>query len=215
MRKGVDKRKDQSYFLYRLGQDALSRTLFPLGELTKEKVRRLAKRLGSPTADEEESQEACFARDGDYRSFLGSRLPARPGPIIDREGNVLGRHQGVANYTTGQRRGLGVASARPLYVLSIDVSRNEVVVGDEADAYTKWVVAREPHWIGDRPCAMSRLSARVRFQMAEAPVAVRETVDGKIEVEFERPVWAPTPGQALVFYEKDVVAGGATIARPE
>lgn len=216
-----DARKDQSYFLYRLGQRQLARTLFPLGAYTKEKVRRLAKGFGLPVADKKASQEICFLPDENYYGFLrgvASRAkgPAprglAPGPIIDTEGRVLGQHRGIAYYTIGQRQGLGVAAGFPLYVIAIDARRSVITVGKKEDAYSKACLVGKPHFIVVPPKKKVAFKVKIRYNHTAA-AAVVEPAGRSIKVIFHRPQFAITPGQSAVFYEGERVAGGGIIER--
>ncbi len=214
LRKGRSRIKDQSYFLYQLGQKELRRTFFPLGGLSKEDVRRLARRFGLPAIDRDESQEICFIPDDDYPRFLAARVPEafRPGPILDRKGRVLGRHRGVGGYTVGQRRGLGIAAARPLYVVSIEPGSNSIVVGPEDDLYRRRLRASDGCWVsGIPPDHPVPLKARIRYRHREAAALVIPQGKRGVLVEFRKPQRAITPGQSVVFYRGDEVVGGATI----
>ncbi|MEW5762401.1 MAG: tRNA 2-thiouridine(34) synthase MnmA [Bacillota bacterium] len=214
LKKGVDQGKDQSYFLYSLTQAQLSRILFPLGELTKERVRAVARDLGLPVAEKAESQEVCFIPDNDYHRFLRRHCPGdfREGPILDERGRVLGRHRGLAFYTVGQRRGLGIAAGEPLYVVALDPVRNAVVVGPERALYREALVAGELNWIAfDALQAPLQVQARIRYRHREAPATVAPRDEGRVLVRFFTPQRAITPGQAAVFYDGDLVVGGGTI----
>lgn len=218
LRRGRDAGKDQSDFLWPLTQSQLSAARFPVGDLTKDIVRDRARSLGLVTADKPESQEICFIPDDDYRGFLRRRTPAafRPGPIVDARGTVLGRHEGLANYTVGQRRGLGLAGPRPLYVTGLDPDRNAVVVGgaDEVEVDRIWAehvnLIAVPALAG--PLAVA---ARIRHSHVPAPATIYPLADGRIDVRFRTPQRAPAPGQSVVFYQDDLVVGGGIIARPE
>ena len=213
--KGRDGAKDQSYFLYRLTQSQLEHILFPLGDLTKTQVRRRARELGLPTAQKPESQEICFVTDGDYRKLLEHFEPGglRPGPIIDLDGKELGRHKGIANYTIGQRRGLGIAHPRPLYVISLDSGMNAVVVGTSEHVWADELVADDLNWISVRALREPmHVKARIRYKHKESPASVIPLENNRVLVRFERPQRAITPGQAVVFYDGDVVVGGGIIS---
>jgi tRNA-specific 2-thiouridylase len=216
LRKGVDADKDQSYFLYSLTQAMLARVLFPVGGRTKAEVRRLAAEFRLPVARKADSQEICFIPDDDYPRFLRETFPGlfRPGPVVDTAGRTIGRHDGVAGFTVGQRRGLGIAAARPLYVVSVDAETNTVVAGEARDLDRRRVLVDDLNWIAV-PALSAPLSARVklRSRQAEAPARLFPEESGRVLVEFEAPQRAVTPGQAAVFYDGDVVVGGGVIAR--
>ena len=210
--RGRDRRKDQSYVLYCVTQEQLSRLLFPLGELTKREVRRLAREEGLPVAEKEESQEICFV-EGEYPEVVAARHPEalRPGPIVDREGRVLGLHRGIARYTRGQRRGLGVASPRPLYVVDIRPEERKLVVGPEEEARAREIRVGDLNLVAlERLDAPRPAQVQVRYRSPARP-ALLFPEDGTVRVEFEEPEWAPAPGQAAVFYEDELVLGGGVI----
>ena len=211
----VDERKDQSYVLYTLNQQALARTLFPLGELPKSETRRIAAELDLPVAEKPDSADICFVPGGDYRALLRERgLEMRSGPIVDQEGAVVGRHAGVAGYTVGQRRGLALDRPERRFVTGIDASSNVVVVGTREQLARRRLRASAPHWVAAPPEVGEPLRARVRYG-APALAARATAVDGRsLNVEFERPVEAVAPGQAVVLYRDDEVVGGGTIEPP-
>ncbi|MHB1415639.1 MAG: tRNA 2-thiouridine(34) synthase MnmA [Chloroflexota bacterium] len=206
--------KDQSYALYTLRQEQLARTLFPLGGLSKLETRQLARRLRLPVAEKAESQEICFVPDNDYGSFVRrySGSEATPGPLVDQSGKVLGSHRGVAHYTIGQRRGLGVAVGEPLFVTAIDPRRNVVVVGREHDLYVDCLVARDINLIAiGRLSGPMSVTAKVRYRAPEAEAEAIQSDDDTLVVRFSRPQRAIAPGQAVVLYQGDTVLGGGTI----
>jgi tRNA-specific 2-thiouridylase len=216
LKKGIDQKKDQSYFLCQLKQEQLGRTLFPIGNLTKDRVRQIARELGLPVAAKRESREICFVPDDDYAKFLKNYTPvsAESGPILDREGNVLGEHRGISFYTIGQRKGLGIAAARPLYVTSIESEKNTIVVGTKEQTYSDELVADNLNWIAAaRPEQPINVKARVRYRHTEAEAIVSQMDDTNFYVKFAQPQMAITPGQAVVFYNGDTVIGGGTIIR--
>ncbi|MBC7106835.1 MAG: tRNA 2-thiouridine(34) synthase MnmA [Firmicutes bacterium] len=215
LRRGIDRQKDQSYVLYCLTQEQLARVLMPLGEFTKERVRRMALQWGLPVAGKAESQEICFVPEGGYRRFLEGRgIGGPPGPIVDRAGRVLGRHTGLANYTVGQRRGLGLATGRRLYVVDLDPVRNAVVVGPEGELYRTELLAGDLNFIAVPGLnAPAEVTAQIRYRTPAAPATVYPEADGRVRVRFRRPQRAITPGQAVVFYRGDEVIGGGTIER--
>ncbi|MBI2862182.1 MAG: tRNA 2-thiouridine(34) synthase MnmA [Chloroflexi bacterium] len=214
LRRAADERKDQSYVLYPMKQKQLQRTLMPLGEFTKSETRRLAAAFGLPVATKPESQELCFVMDRDYAAVVAARAPeaAAPGPILDREGRVLGQHQGISHYTIGQRKGLPLAVGRPMFVAAIDPGRNAVIVGEDRDLYSDVLIAGEVNLIGC-PRLESRLPvhAKVRYRMPAVDAEVSLLGHDRVVVRFAMPQRAITPGQAVVFYKGDEVLGGGTI----
>ncbi len=214
LRRARDRRKDQSDFLWPLTQAQLASARFPVGELTKDEVREQARRLGLVTADKPESQEICFVPDDDYRGFLRRRDAAafRPGPIVDLSGQVLGRHAGVAGFTIGQRKGLGVTSSRALYVVDLDATTDRVTVGAAADLERDRLVADRVNFVaGAPPAAAIRVTAKIRHNQEPAPATVRALEAGRVEVVFDAPQRAITPGQSCVWYDDDAVVGGGVI----
>ena len=220
LRQGVDESKDQSYFLFGLTQEQLAHTLFPLGGMHKREVRQLAAELGLPVAGKSESQEICFVPNGDYASFVeaylrerGTPLDEASGQIVTTTGEVLGKHSGVHHYTVGQRKGLGVAAGRPLYVISISPEARQVTVGEGEQLLRQTFSAREVNWIAfERLQAPIRAEAKIRHRFRPAAASVRPTADpGRVEVEFDTPQRAVSPGQATVFYQQDLVVGGGWI----
>lgn len=217
LKKGKDRAKDQSYFLYRLTQAQLAKVLMPIGDLTKAEVREIARRRGLPVAEKAESQETCFAPLGDYAGFLASRAPRafRSGPIKDLDGRLLGEHEGIGNYTIGQRRGLGISAPRPLYVIAIDAHRNTVIVGQEMDLYRNKLLASDVRLISGQRSGepISRVRAKIRYKHREATAIVIPVSTRRARVEFDRPQRAITPGQSVVFYQRHLVVGGGIIDR--
>ncbi len=215
--RGADPAKDQSDFLWPLTQVQLAAARFPVGHLTKSEVRDKARQLGLVTAEKPESQEICFVPDDDYRGFLRRRDPTMfaPGPIVDAEtGATIGEHRGLPNYTIGQRKGLGVATSRPLYVVDLDPARNAVVVGAADSLEQERLIAAQVNFIAcDPPPAHLRITAKIRHNHAAAPATVRPLEPGRAEVVFDQPQRAVTPGQSVVFYEGDCVVGGGVIQR--
>jgi len=213
LRKAVDARKDQSYVLYVMSQERLARAMFPLGDKTKDETRRLAEELRLHVAGKPESQEICFVPTRDYRDYLRRHAPATlsSGPIVNREGEELGRHEGVAFYTVGQRRGLGVASQTPLFVSEIKHETNTLVVGDEALLYRSEASVESPNWVAIEALTEPvRVSAKARYKAEEVAATIEP--DGKrVRVRFDEPQRAITPGQTIVFYDGDLVVGGGTI----
>ena len=213
LRKARDPKKDQSYFLYRLGQNQLKHVLFPLGNYTKVEVRNFAKELGLHTADKSGSQEICFLAGGNYRDFLKNQgIKIKPGSIVDTEGNILGRHRGIAFYTIGQREGLGIAKGYPLYVTKIEPRTNRIFVGAKKDALKSEFIVKEAHFIPKIIKKKVALKVKIRYNHKEMPADVLFE-NKKIKVCFKKPQFAITPGQSAVFYDKDVVVGGGVIER--
>jgi tRNA-specific 2-thiouridylase len=216
LKKGADRRRDQSYFLCRLDQQQLSRAVFPVGHLTKHKVRQIAGELGLAAAERPESREICFIPGDDYAGFLNKNFPraSRPGPILDRQGKLLGEHRGLVNYTVGQRRGLGTASPAPLYVIAIDAEKNAIIAGSKEDTYGTELVAGDLNWIAiDRPESAIRAKASIRYRHAAAEATVTPLDNDSVYVKFAEAQPAIAPGQTVVFYEGDRVIGGGTIIR--
>src|ERR1041384_2603242 len=220
--RGRDVRKDQSYFLWELTQDQLSRSLFPLGELAKTDARAAARRRELPVADKAESQEICFVPDGDYAGFIDRYLAAghkqesapHAGEIVNTRGEVLGEHTGIHRYTVGQRRGLRLAHERPLYVVQIDARRNRVVVGEGAELLSCEFRAAGVNGIAfDEPRESVRAEVRVRYRHQAAPATIEPHANGRVRVRFDEPQRAITPGQATVFYRGDEVLGGGWIVK--
>jgi tRNA-specific 2-thiouridylase len=211
--KAADPEKDQSYFLYTLGQAELARLLLPIGAYRKPEIRARAAELGLPVATKPDSQDVCFIPGGDYRAFLAERLPARPGAIRDSAGNLLGRHQGAARYTVGQRRGLGIAAPQPLYVVGIDAAANVLTVGPDTDLQRDELLAERVHWVSGQPPELDRpVTAKIRYRSPEAPATVTPLPEGRARVRFAAPQRAIAPGQAVVFYAGEEVLGGGIIA---
>jgi tRNA-specific 2-thiouridylase len=211
---GLDLDKDQSYFLYALGQGQLAATRFPLGTLTKAHARAVARRHGLVTADKPESQEICFVRDGDYRTELSRRAgwQATPGPLLDADGSQVGEHAGIAAYTVGQRGGIGIALGERRYVATIDASANLITLGRREDLYRDGFGLRDVSFVaGDAPATAFRAKVRIRHRATPVPGLVRRSTDGWA-VELDEPAWAPAPGQAAVLYDGEVVLGGGRIA---
>ncbi len=218
LKKAKDLTKDQSYFLYRLSQKQLKHVLFPLGDYTKVEARQIAKKAGLSVVDRAESQEICFIPRVDYRDFLLKRCPKEliarigPGNIVDKNGRVLGRHKGIAFYTIGQRKGIGVACGFPVYVAEIDAKNNKIVLGKKEDVLAKEFLLKNPRFIF-RPLKKTfAVNVKIRYNHKEAPAQV--VVQGKkIRVIFKIPQFAITPGQSAVFYKKNQVIGGGIIEK--
>lgn len=213
--RGVDRDKDQSYVLHVLSQDKLAHALFPVGEYTKSQVREMARERGLPVAERGESQDLCFVSDGDYRRFLSERAPEaiRPGPIRDSSGRALGQHQGLAHYTIGQRKGLGISGPQSLYVLALEPTDNALIVGTADELGRDVCLTRRVNWIaGEPPGQTFAATAKIRYKACDAPVTVTVMDASEARVQFERPLRDITPGQAIVFYQDQVVLGGGTIS---
>ena len=214
LRKAADAAKDQSYFLYTLTQEQLRRTLFPLGELTKEQVRQIALSNGFANAKKRDSQDICFVPDGDYLAFMKAHTGKTycPGNFLDREGNVVGRHNGAVGYTLGQRKGLGLAMGQPVYVCGKDMARNTVTVGPNEALFHSALLADDWNWIlMDSLRQPLRVLAKTRSRQTEQPATVYPMEAGVAKVVFDQPQRAITPGQAVVLYCDDTVVGGGTI----
>lgn len=223
LKKGIDETKDQSYVLYGLTQKKMKDVLLPLGKYTKEQVRKLAKRWNLSVAEKEESQEICFIPDTNYHEFLETRMNTnkgtngheffKSGPIVDKEGKILGEHKGLAFYTIGQRKGLRIAQGKPLYVVNIDRKNNTLIVGEEKDVYGKKLEAKEVNWLISDLEFPLEVEAKIRYKHRPAKAKVYPKKEGAFWVEFFEPQWAITPGQSVVFYNQDIVVGGGTIVK--
>jgi len=214
--RGTDASKDQSYFLFALTQDQLARAVFPVGDRPKADVREYARRLGLPVADKPDSHEICFVPDDDYASFVAKRAPDAPhdGAIIDERGRQLARHGGIHRFTVGQRKGLGLASSptgAAMYVLALRPADQQVVVGPKSALERTTVTASNVNWVIDEPAAAARVTAQIRHRHRAAAATARSLGDARVEVVFDAPQIAVTPGQALVLYDGDVVVGGGWI----
>ncbi|MCX5680639.1 MAG: tRNA 2-thiouridine(34) synthase MnmA [Candidatus Omnitrophica bacterium] len=214
LKEGKDRKKDQSYFLFSLSQDQLKSAIFPLGEVTKEHTRKIAKSLKLKTYDTVSSQDICFIQDLEYAEYIKRKAGVEigGGDIIDKAGKVVGKHKGFPYYTIGQRRGLGVAHSEPLYVTAIDVSENIIVIGTKKDVMRQSLSAEGLNWISikgiDKP---ARMHAKIRYGAKKAKALVTKTGATSVRVDFDEPQEAPTPGQAVVFYDRDIVVGGGWI----
>lgn len=214
--KGADASKDQSYFLYTMTQDQLKQTMFPLGEYKKTETRMLAKQFELPVADKKESQEICFVPDDNYAEYIKKECPdaAVPGEITDKEGNVIGAHQGIIYYTCGQRKGLGISHEKPLYVIEIDKESNRLIVGEEEDLYGDKFTAGEINCLAFKELPEEfRADVKIRYNSEAVPSTLRRVNKNKLEVSLDKPKKAITPGQAAVFYDGDKVLGGGTIEK--
>lgn len=213
VKKAVNLAKDQSYMLYRLPQDVLKRLILPLkGAQTKDDVRALANASGMPNANDKDSQDICFIPDGDYKAYLNA-IGAKNtlGNFLDTNGNIIGKHQGILNYTIGQRKGLGVTFGRPAYVVKF--KGNDVVLGFEDDLFKKNVFVNQLFWAGNSPAEGAKLYCKLRYSAKDAPCTIHYVSDDQIELVFEDAQRAPTPGQAAVLYNNNLVIGGGNIVK--
>lgn len=214
LKKGLSEQKDQSYVLYTLTQHQLAHLRLPLGEMDKEAVRALAREAGFANCGKPDSQDICFVPDGAYARFIWEHTghTPEPGDFIDVDGCILGQHAGIECYTIGQRKGVGLSGAHPYYVVAKNADRNTVMLGEDEDLWREDLTAGELNWIAfDALTAPLRCAARTRYHQAETPCTVTPGEEGQAEVRFDAPVRAITPGQAVVFYDGDVVLGGGTI----
>jgi tRNA-uridine 2-sulfurtransferase len=217
--RAIDDSKDQTYFLFGLTQEQLAHSEFPLGELSKQEVREIARRLAVPVAEKPESQEICFVPTGNYVRFIerylgeqGSKLPESSGEIVTTDGEVLGRHSGLHQYTVGQRKGLGFAAGRPLYVVALDRPNNRLIVGDDSELRRTVCEVRDVNWVSiAQPAAPVEAMVRIRNRHTPALATVAALDSRTARVEFREPQRAITPGQAAVFYSGDLVLGGGWI----
>ncbi len=237
LKKGIDSKKDQSYCLYMMTQEQLRCTLLPLGNLTKDRVRQIAKEKGLPVANKPESQEICFIPNNNYGEFLKEYLPtgARSGPVVNKQGKIIGKHRGIIFYTIGQRKGIGIAAKEPLYVIAIDKENNTIVVGKEKDVYSDKLIVNDVNFVNiEKLKAPTKVEAKIRYLHQASPAIVIPLSKDRLEVKFDQPQWAITPGQAVVFYlpagkprspaerdiwgrqdNGDIVIGGGTIFKTD
>jgi tRNA-specific 2-thiouridylase len=215
LHKGGDDGKDQSYFLFTLKEDELAKTLFPVGSFEKPVVRALAQEYGLRVANKPDSQEICFVQGKSYKEFIEEKVPPevlRPGNFVNAEGKIIGQHAGLHQYTVGQRKGLQLNSLEPLYVLALDASKNEVVVGPESALFRKSAIVKNISWINEMDLgSTTKALAKIRYRSKESPVNITLLGDNSIEVKFEVPQRAITPGQAMVFYDGTRTLGGGWI----
>jgi tRNA-specific 2-thiouridylase len=218
LKRAIDLNKDQSYFLYDLSQDLLAGSVFPLGEITKTETRRIATEFGLKTADKPESQDLCLVESsGSMRAFLDKYIAPKTGDIVDQNGRILGQHDGVHHYTIGQRKGLGIAAAEPLYVVGLDVPGNRVIVGDRSSASDTECVVDRVNWVSIAPPTTpikAEVQARYRTQPTIATIIpLSDHADGhsRVKIVFEQPIFGITPGQAAVWYDGDILLGGGII----
>jgi len=217
--KGKDTKKDQAYVLYMMTQENLAHTLYPLGDLTKDKVRQIARDYKLPVAEKGESQEICFVEDDDYGAFLKNVYPGavKPGLILDMKGKIVGRHNGIAFYTLGQRKGIGAHKAKPKYVVKIDRENNTIIIGDDEDTLSNELVATQISYVsGKAPDGPLNITAKIRYNSPEEEAVLypeyrTQTTDHRARIIFKRPQRAITPGQSVVFYKGEEVIGGGII----
>jgi tRNA-specific 2-thiouridylase len=213
LKKAVDTDKDQSYVLFGMGQAELAHTLMPVGDFSKQAIRQMASDAGFGNADKPDSQDICFIPLGDYKAFLKDRITPSPGDIVDTNGQVLGQHQGIEFYTVGQRRGLGIATGEPMFVLRVEPESNRVVVGPEACLYQdRMWTSRVNYTLGRSPDGPVEVKVKIRYKAEEATAMLHPRQDGAL-VCFDRPQRAVAPGQAAVFYQGDLLLGGGIIER--
>lgn len=216
LKKSATAAKDQTYALYNLTQDQLSKTLMPVGEYTKEEVREIAAKIGLLVANKPDSQEICFVPDNNYAGFIEDYTGQKiiPGNFVDTKGNILGRHQGIIHYTVGQRKGLGIALGRPAFVVEIRPETNEVVIGSNDDIFTDRLIANKLNAMAVEEFEDGmEVIAKIRYNHEGSKCTIRKVSDTEIACEFETPQRAVTPGQAVVFYQGDIVVGGGTIIK--
>ena len=213
LKRGTDPAKDQSYFLFTLTQSQLAHAVFPVGDLDKATVRERARDFGLPVAEKPDSHEICFVADGDHTNFLEKHGASRgAGDVRDVHGRVIGRHDGIHRFTVGQRKGLGLASPIPLYVVDIDAESNSLTVGPRDALHRDSLTASGVNWIsGQTPASATRVTAQIRYRHREAPAIVTPVDNDRVDVQFDEPQLAITPGQAVVFYDGEVVIGGGWI----
>lgn len=214
LKKAADVKKDQSYVLYMLGQEQLSRILLPLGALTKSQIRELAEQKGLITAHKSDSQDICFVPDGDYAEYIkaGTGLDFLQGDYVNQNGEKIGTHKGVIGYTIGQRKGLGIAMGHPVFVIDKDAAANTVTIGEEEELFFKRVKVRDASFITDLEDT-TRAAAKLRYRHSEQPCVIHRTGETEVLLEFDAPQRAPAPGQSAVFYDGEYVLGGGIIDR--
>ena len=206
--------KDQTYALYRLNQHQLAHLMLPIADYDKNEIRKMALEAGLPVAHKPDSQEICFVKDNSYADFIETRtgIHSREGDFVNIQGDVLGRHRGIIHYTVGQRKGIGLAADEAFYVLAVDPVMNRVVLGHDSDLYKSALIAGQVHHISNLPLTLpTHIEAKIRYSAKAVPAELLSAGDGKVQVVFEKPVRAITPGQSVVFYRGDLVLGGAII----
>ncbi len=213
LRRAVDLNKDQSYFLYDLTQDLLAGSVFPLGDIPKTETRKIAANFNLKTADKPESQDLCLVEaNGSMQAFLDKYLAPKTGDIVDQQGRILGQHEGIHHYTIGQRKGLGIAAANPLYVIGLDVVNNRVIVGDRDSGSQPTCTVKRVNWVSiPEPVNPISAQAQIRYRSSPIPVTIIPLPDHRVQIAFDEPQFAITPGQAAVWYDGDVLLGGGII----
>ena len=214
LKKSVTDRKDQTYALYNLTQHQLGRTVMPCGAFTKEQIREKAKEIGLTVATKPDSQEICFIPDNNYGRYLTENCDNKivPGKFVDTKGKVLGTHKGIVHYTIGQRKGLGIAFGKPMFVVGLDVKNNVIILGEDTEVFSDSLIASDLNFISvEKPEDGMRVSAKIRYSAKEAPATINLLGKDKIKVTFDQPQRAITPGQSVVLYDGDTVVGGGTI----
>jgi len=217
LRRAFDRNKDQTYFLYDLDQDVLGHSLFPLGERQKTETRQIAAEADLATACKPESQDLCLVEShGSMRDFLAKYLAPKPGDIVNTSGQVVGRHDGIQNYTIGQRKGLGIAAANPLYVVALDAGKNQVIVGEREAVHRASCTVRRVNWVAIVPPSVPiRATVQVRYRTQPVMATIIPLPGDRVEVKFDEPQFGITPGQAAVWYDDDILLGGGIIEQPE
>ncbi|HEY9692563.1 MAG TPA: tRNA 2-thiouridine(34) synthase MnmA [Oculatellaceae cyanobacterium] len=215
LRRAVDLSKDQSYFLYDLTQDLLAATIFPLGEQTKTETRRIAAEFNLKTAEKPESQDLCLIeKHGSMKGFLDQYITPQDGDIVDQNGKILGKHTGIHHYTIGQRKGLGIAAAEPLYVVGLDAVRNRVIVGDRTSSHQTECTVQRVNWVSiPEPTNPIRAEVQVRYRSQPVPVSVIPLENSRVKLVFDEPQFCITPGQAAVWYNGDILLGGGILEK--
>ncbi len=215
LKRGIDDKKDQSYFLYNLTQEQLSRSIFPLGQYTKEQIREIARKNELPASHKSESQEICFIKDNNYKKYINENKTKNipKGEFVDTKGNVIGYHTGIQNYTIGQRRKLGISTGKPMYVLSIDGENNRIVLGTNKELFSTQLVAKDLNWIAiDKLEKEMKVKAKIRYGAKAADAVISPLQNNKVKVIFTTAQRAITNGQAVVFYDNQYVVGGGIIS---
>lgn len=214
LKKSVTEAKDQTYALYTLTQQQLAKTLFPIGDYTKERVREMAREIGLTVASKPDSQEICFVEDNDYGRFIceNTQYKIKPGNFLDTQGRVIGMHKGIIHYTVGQRKGLGSTFGKPMYVVAVNTENNTVILGEENEVFTDMLIADDMNFISIPGLENEmRVAAKIRYSAKEAVAVIMPVTDDCVQVRFDNPQRAVTPGQSVVFYDGDIIIGGGVI----